>query len=113
MVREILEGATVMGKDLEIPKKYKKWMEEVGFVNVEEKLLCWPINVSAIIDLSVHRMCEKVDTAYLQTWPKDPHLKTLGFWFQHDLLKLITAFKPPFLRGLGWTLEEVEKFQVE
>jgi hypothetical protein len=42
---KIVEGASVLGKDLEISKKYKTWMEEVGFVNVEEKLFCWPINV--------------------------------------------------------------------
>ncbi len=43
---KILEGASVMGKDLEISKKYKTWMEEVGFVNVVEKTFFWPINVS-------------------------------------------------------------------
>jgi hypothetical protein len=47
----IVEGASVMGKDLEISKKYKTWMEEAGFVNVEEKLFYWPINVS---DYSKH-----------------------------------------------------------
>jgi hypothetical protein len=41
-----VEGASIMGRELGITKKYKTWMEEVGFVNVEEKLFYWPINVS-------------------------------------------------------------------
>jgi hypothetical protein len=57
--------------------------------------------------------CQEINTSHSQTWPKNSHLKKLGFWFQHDLLELINGFKQPFIRGLGWTLEEVEKFQVE
>jgi len=88
---DMVAGAAALGRDLGIVKHYKQWMEEIGFLNVEEKLFFWPIN----------------------TWPKDPHLKKLGFWYHHDLLELITGLKPPFMRGLGWTLEEIENFQVE
>jgi hypothetical protein len=54
---KIMEGASVMGKDLGMVKKYKGWMEEVGFINVEEKLFCWPINVSDY--LSAPKVCEE------------------------------------------------------
>ena len=57
--------------------------------------------------------CQEINTSHSQTWPKNSHLKKLGFWFQHDLLELVEAFKKPFIRGLGWTLAEVEEFQVE
>jgi hypothetical protein len=43
---KIMEGTSVLGKDMGLAKKYKGLMEEVGFVNVEEKLFYWPINVS-------------------------------------------------------------------
>jgi hypothetical protein len=87
----ITAGAAALGRDLGIVKQYKRWMEEVGFVNVRERLYRWPIN----------------------TWPRDPHLKKVGFWYQHDLLELITGLKPPFTRGLGWPMEEVEVFLVD
>jgi hypothetical protein len=87
----IIAGAAAMGRDLGIVKHYKRWMEEVGFANVQEKLYRWPIN----------------------TWPRDPHLKKLGFWFQHDLQDLATGLKPPLMRGLGWSMEEVEVFLVD
>jgi hypothetical protein len=113
----ILKGANIMGQDLEISKRYKGWMEEVGFVNVEEKRFCWPINVSKLSFSVCFQLKDsiqgKLTQLHPQTWPKDPHLKKLGFWFQQDLLEVITAFKQPLIRGLGWTLEGVEKFQVE
>jgi len=87
----ILAGAAAMGRDLGIVKHYKRWMEEVGFVNVQERLYRWPTN----------------------TWPRDPHLKKIGFWYQHDLLELITGLKAPLTRGLGWPMEEVEVFLVD
>jgi pantothenate kinase-related protein Tda10 len=48
-----------------------------------------------------------------QTWPKDPHLKKLGFYFKHDLLDVVEGLTAPFTRGLGWSLEDVQKLQVE
>jgi len=42
----IVKGAKVLGRDVRMARNYKKWMEEVGFVNVEEKVFNWPINVS-------------------------------------------------------------------
>lgn len=43
--RKIVEGMKVLGKDLEIAKGYKRCMEEVGFVDVQEKIFYWPVGV--------------------------------------------------------------------
>lgn len=53
-----LEGAAKMGLDWYKAAKYKAWLEEAGFVDVQEMHFAWPIN----------------------TWPKNPHLKRLGIW---------------------------------
>jgi SAM-dependent methyltransferase len=87
----VTSACLLLGKDLTMAKNYKSLMEEVGFVNVEEKTFIWPTN----------------------TWPKDQGLKKLGPLVQKDLVELVEGFKQPFLRGLGWTLEEVEAFQEE
>jgi len=42
---KMVEGASVLGKDLGTPKGYKSWMEEVGFESVEERIFYWPIGV--------------------------------------------------------------------
>jgi hypothetical protein len=81
----VMEGSTKLGLDFCGVKNYKKRMEEAGFVNVEEKLFVWPIN----------------------TWPKDPHLKSLGFWWNHDLLNLVEGLKPPLMRGCMYSSPRV------
>jgi hypothetical protein len=66
-------------------------MEEIGFVDIEEKILPWPIN----------------------TWPKDTYLKLLGLWFQFDLLEGLNSTTALLTRGLGWSTEEVESLLVD
>lgn len=80
----VVEGATIVGKDFCGVKNYKRYMEEAGFVNVEEKSFVWPIN----------------------TWPKDPHLKKLGLWWNHDLLDLVEGLNAPFTRGCMYILRD-------
>lgn len=87
----IEEGAEKIGKPWTRTKEYKGWMEEIGFVDIEENIVPWPIN----------------------TWPRDPHLKTLGLWFQHDLLEGLNSTTALLTRGLGWSLEEVEALLVD
>jgi SAM-dependent methyltransferase len=84
----IVEGAAKAGRPWTRTKQYKKWMEEIGFVDVEEKIRYWPVN----------------------TWPRDPHMKKLGLWFQHDLLEGLNSTRAILIRGLGWSNEQVEVF---
>ncbi len=75
----IIDGSARAGRPWTRVKEYKKWMIEIGFVDVEEKVLQWPIN----------------------TWPRDTHLKKLGLWFQHDLTEGLSSTRAVLTRGLG------------
>ncbi|PMD34320.1 S-adenosyl-L-methionine-dependent methyltransferase [Hyaloscypha variabilis F] len=85
------EASAKAGKPWTRTKQYKGWMEEIGFVDVEESIVPFPIN----------------------TWPRDLHLKTLGLWFQHDLLEGLNSNIALFTRVMGWSSEEVEALLVD
>ena len=87
----IMEGAAKAETPWTRTKEYKGWMEEIGFVDVEEVILPWPVN----------------------TWVRNPHLKNLGLWFQHDLLEGLNSTRAVLTRGLGWSNEKVEEFLVD
>jgi hypothetical protein len=87
----IVDGAARAGRPWTRTKQYKSLMEEIGFVDVKEEILPWPVN----------------------TWPRDPHLKQIGLWFQHDLLEGLNSTKAILTRGLGWSNEKVEEFLVD
>ena len=86
----IIEGSAKAGRPWTRVKEYKKWMQEIGFVDVEEKVLQWPLN----------------------TWPRDKHLKTLGLWFCHDLCEGLSSTRAVLTRGLGWSVDKAEAFLV-
>jgi hypothetical protein len=87
----IVAGFAAHGRDAGIVKRYKDWMHEVGFVEIEEKLFYWPIN----------------------TWPKNPHLKRLGVWFRQDLLELVETLTPSMFKKQGMDADEIRAFQDE
>ncbi|KAK8028367.1 methyltransferase domain-containing protein [Apiospora marii] len=77
-VTTFLDTMAKLGRDLQCPRKYKQWLEEVGFVNVQEQLV--PIPMSP--------------------WPSNPKLKLAG---SYNLAKVRTGdlqvAKPIFLRN--------------
>ncbi len=80
-----------VGRPLRIANKLKSWYEEAGFVDVHEVVYKLPIN----------------------PWPKDPHLKALGRFWEAAMLSGIQAFSLAwFYRGLNWTKEEIEVYLV-
>jgi hypothetical protein len=83
-----LEGSSKLGRTWADPKQYKRIMEEVGFVNVEERRLKWPLNM----------------------WPRDKKLKELGMWVREDIMEILAAVKKVFVHGLGWSSEEADGF---
>lgn len=77
-VTTFLDTMAKLGRDLQCPRKYKQWLEEVGFVNVQEQLI--PIPMSP--------------------WPANPKLRLAG---SYSLAKVRTGdlqvAKPIFLRN--------------
>ncbi|KAF2708183.1 S-adenosyl-L-methionine-dependent methyltransferase [Pleomassaria siparia CBS 279.74] len=70
----------------------KEWMEEAGFVDVEERRFIWPIG----------------------TWPKDVRLKDLGRWGERNWADGLEGWVLAlYTRVLGWTYAEVQAFVAE
>lgn len=65
----------------------KRWYEEAGFVDVQEKIIRMPMN----------------------QWPRDRHAKALGKMSEANLLAGLGAFTMgPFSRVFGWNMTEIE-----
>jgi hypothetical protein len=88
----ICRAGEALGRKWTNSKNYKKWMEEIGFVNVVEKRFSWALN----------------------PWPKGKHNKLVAMWMQQDLLDGLQGLSMALLtRGLGWSREQVELLLVE
>jgi hypothetical protein len=76
-----------LNRPLRIAGRSKNWYIEAGFVDVQEVILKLPLN----------------------SWPKDPKLKTLGRWWGENMLMGMQGFSMAFFsRMLGWSREEIE-----
>lgn len=84
----VTEAFAKRGIDLTTPVRYKAMMEQVGFVDVMETVIDWPIG----------------------TWAKDRYYKMIGAWFQKDLLQGIEGMLLGLCtRVLGMEKEETMK----
>ncbi|KAJ5216010.1 uncharacterized protein N7498_002417 [Penicillium cinerascens] len=78
-------------RQFRIAPRIERWMKEVGFVDVEQRLFKVPMN----------------------GWPTDEHLKTIGTWNERNLLDALSGWSyKPFL-ALGWSKAEIEVFLVD
>ena len=85
----ILEGARKLGRPWSNPQLYKTWMQEIGFVDVTEKVFTWPIS----------------------QWSRDQELIDLSRLVQKDFLDGLEGLSLTVLmRGLNWSREQVEVF---
>jgi len=87
----LCEAARQLGRPMgsDVSDRYVAWMEEAGFVDIEQRMFMWPSNA----------------------WPKDPFMKELGRWNQINILDGLEGFCLALLtRGLGWRKEEVDVF---
>jgi hypothetical protein len=76
------------GIDLSAPCRYKEMMEKVGFVDVVETKIEWPIG----------------------TWAKSRYHKMIGAWFQKDLLSGVEGMcMGLFTRVLTMEKEKVDE----
>jgi SAM-dependent methyltransferase len=83
--RAAVTGASVaLGRDIAVTQHYKKWLEEVGFTNVHEKKMIWP----------------------LSPWSTDKRLRLAGAYMQKNLEDggLLSGWKA--LRASGLSEEE-------
>jgi hypothetical protein len=82
-----MAGGLALGRDFTKVAKYKEALQEVGFVDVVEKLYYWPLG----------------------TWARGKKMKTLGAWCREDCLAgLHSASALIFTRALKMTPDEVE-----
>jgi hypothetical protein len=86
---KITAAGQKIGVDITAAVRYKGWMEEVGFVDVKQVLIEWPLG----------------------TWAKSEYHKTLGAWFYKDISMGVEGIAMGlFTRVLGESKEEVETF---
>ncbi|KAI1874271.1 uncharacterized protein JN550_002850 [Neoarthrinium moseri] len=81
-----VRGAAVMGRDLLIPYKYKAYLEEVGFVDVEHRQLVLPYS----------------------PWPQDRKLRQAGLYNLQNGLDGARGFGYKMLRFAEYSPDEVE-----
>lgn len=81
------EAAMQADRPLRIASRLKRWYQEAGFVDVQEKVFKMPIN----------------------PWPRDRHLKFLGRMSEDNWLSGLQALSlAPFSRTLSWSKDEIE-----
>jgi hypothetical protein len=80
-------ASSALGMDWLKAMKYKQYMLDAGFEDVQEVHFAWPSN----------------------TWPRGKHHKLLGAWNNQNYIDGIQGFTMRVLnKGLGMTVEEVE-----
>ena len=91
-MQSICEAGEALGRSWTNSRNYKRWMEEIGFVDVEERRFPWAVS----------------------PWPKGKKEKTVAMWMQQDLLDGLQGLSMGLLtRGLGWSSEKVELLLVD
>lgn len=85
---KMIDGAAMaLDRPLRIGNKLKRWYEEAGFVDVQERVFKLPMN----------------------GWPKDPEMKELGRWMELNWLQGLQGFTLAyFSREKQWTKSEIE-----
>lgn len=85
----MIEATNKAGRPLRAATTCANDLREIGFVDVVEVPLKWPIN----------------------RWPKEPKFKELGMWTQENFVSGIEAMSLAlFTRMLGWSREQVMVF---
>jgi hypothetical protein len=70
---------------------YKRWMEELGFVDVVEKDFYWPTS----------------------RWAEGEYYKKVGGLYSKNMCNGIEGMSLKVIGSLGWTADEVRDFMVE
>lgn len=89
--KNCVEAGIKLGREWTNGIHYKRWMEEIGFEDVREKIFEVPTS----------------------PWPRGSKQKELGLWFGEDLMDAMASCLPLFTRVLGWSREQVEVMLVD
>ncbi|OHW98545.1 methyltransferase domain-containing protein [Colletotrichum incanum] len=90
--QNVQKACTIFGRPFASIPDLATVMTEVGFKDVVLTKNKWPMN----------------------SWPKDPHYKTLGTWSLENYLQGIEGWTmAAFTKGLGWTKEQVQVFLID
>ncbi|ETS88219.1 hypothetical protein PFICI_02047 [Pestalotiopsis fici W106-1] len=81
----LVKGGLGLGRNLEVTKHFKEWLEEIGFVDIVERKLPW---------------------AY-SPWPQDRRLKLAGKFMQSNIYEGIRGISFMFLTGAGLSETEI------
>lgn len=88
----MIQACVALDRRIDLAATYKERMEKAGFVDVVEVIQKWPQN----------------------SWAKNPELKEIGMWTMVNMLQGLHGLTmAPLTRGLGWSMEEVERFLVD
>ncbi|CAN8103225.1 unnamed protein product [Discula destructiva] len=83
-------GGAKFGHDFRAALKYKQWMVEAGFVDIQERQILVPVNI----------------------WPADPEESNLGGWFSLDAQKGVKG-TAKLLEAAGMAPEDIPGFMDE
>ncbi|KUI56233.1 tRNA1(Val) (adenine(37)-N6)-methyltransferase [Cytospora mali] len=84
----IFEAAAACGRDFKVPKKYKQWLIDIGFVDVVEEVGPMPGN----------------------PWPSEPKYQELGRWQMTNFYRGLRGMSFKLLRAIGMTPDAIEEF---
>ncbi|PON20047.1 hypothetical protein TGAM01_v211090 [Trichoderma gamsii] len=84
-VEMTVKGGRAVGRDMLKSAHYEAWLNETGFVNVQDAKFQLPIN----------------------EWPKNPNLKKVGAIYKHNILELVESLTK-FLTLAGLSDAEAE-----
>ncbi|ETS75511.1 hypothetical protein PFICI_12455 [Pestalotiopsis fici W106-1] len=79
-------GALAAGRNLYVADKYKGWIEEAGFIDVEEKRFVLPAH----------------------QWMQDPRMNKIGQFNQRNMLEGVRGAGWMMLKAAGMTPEDIE-----
>ncbi|CAG8977293.1 hypothetical protein HYALB_00012985 [Hymenoscyphus albidus] len=84
----VVAGAAASGRPWTNVAHYARWMQEIGFVDIEEKQFYWPTSA----------------------WPKGEYFKQVAAYWQADFLNGIEGISLKVMGKLGWDAEEIRVF---
>jgi hypothetical protein len=85
--KDLDEAAMRADRPMRIANKMKRWYEQAGFVDVQERVFKLPVN----------------------PWPRDKHLKTLGRMQEDNWLAGLAGISMAlFSRVFSWSKTEIE-----